>query len=383
MEYEIELRRYFHQYPEPSMEEYETAAKIETELTTMGIPHRRVGKTGVLGIVTGAGTGDKNVVILRADIDALRIQDEKDAPYRSERAGVAHACGHDAHIAALLGAARELSAHSAAFSGEVRLVFQPGEEIGKGAEDFIVEGVAEGACRVFGVHMASDLPCGTIGLTPGPNNASADYFKITVRGKSAHISTPERGIDAIAAVCGIVTALQTVATRQVSPVNPVVIGVGRLNAGDAYNIVAEKAVLEGTLRVLLPEVRAELIKKIETAVEKAANVIGANTTIEWRPLASPLVNPPEVCAEVQSLAREVFGVENIVVNRPFSFAADNFAMFQAHVPGVYAYIGSSNPAFPNTCVAHHNAHFDIDEQSVIIAARLYKAYALHVLKGVL
>jgi amidohydrolase len=383
MKYEIELRRYFHQRPELSMEEFETAAKIVTELTMMGIPNRRVGKTGVLGIVTGTGTGDKNAVILRADIDALRIQDEKDAPYRSERAGIAHACGHDAHTAALLGAARELIAHSATFSGEVRLVFQPGEEIGKGAEDFIADGVAEGACRVFGIHMASDLPCGTIGLTPGPNNASADYFRITVIGKSAHISTPERGIDALTAVCGIVTALQMVATRQVSPVNPVVIGVGRLNAGDAYNIIAEKAVLEGTLRVLLPEVRAGIIKKIEIAVEKAANVIGASTDIEWRPLASPLVNPPEICAEVQSLARELFGVENIIVNRPFSFAADNFATFQDHVPGVYAYIGSSNPAFPDTCMAHHNTHFDIDERSVLIAARFYTAYALRVLKGAL
>jgi amidohydrolase len=380
MEYEIELRRYFHRRPEPSMEEFETAAKIETELTALGIPHRRIGKTGVLGIVTGSGRGDKNVVMLRADIDALRIQDEKDAPYRSERAGVAHVCGHDAHTAALLGAARELAAQSTAFSGEVRLVFQPGEEIGKGAEDFIAAGIAEGVCRVFGVHMASDLPCGAIGLTPGPNNASADYFKITVMGKSAHISTPERGIDAIVAACSVITALQTVATRQISPVNPVVIGVGRLNAGDAYNIVAEKAILEGTLRVLLPEVRAGLIQKIETAVEKAATIVGANAVIEWSPLASPLINPPEICAEVQSLARGLFGMENIIVNRPFSFAADNFAVFQAHIPGVYAYIGSSNAAFPDTCVAHHNAHFDIDERSILIAARLYAAYALRILK---
>ena len=219
------LRREFHRYPELGMQEFRTAQRIEEELDKLGIPRTRIGKTGVLGTIRGKGTGNR-VVVLRADIDALPIFETTGAEYCSEVPGVMHACGHDAHITCLLGAAKLLAEQRESFGGEARLVFQPGEEIGKGAEDFVKAGVLENADRVFGLHVASELPIGTVGLKPGLNNAAVDQFKITVRGKSAHVSTPQLGVDALYIASQIVVAFQALVTRRTAAVEPVIIWCG-------------------------------------------------------------------------------------------------------------------------------------------------------------
>ena len=244
----IALRREFHRAPELGLHEYHTAARIERELDRCGIPHERVGETAVAGHLTGNGNGS-GLVVLRADIDALPIQETNDVPYRSQTPGMMHACGHDAHTTCLLGAAKVLSAHRADFGGEVRFLFQPAEEIGQGARPLIAAGMLDGAQRVFGLHTASDLPAGTVGVKPGANNAGVDHFIIRIHGKSAHVSTPQLGVDALYIASELVVALQSIVTRMTSPVEPVLIGVGKLNAGTAYNAVAETAVLEGTTRM--------------------------------------------------------------------------------------------------------------------------------------
>ena len=215
----IALRREFHRDPELGLHEYHTAARIERELDRCGIPHERVGETAVVGHLTGNGNGG-GLVVLRTDIDALPIQETNDVPYRSQTPGMMHACGHDAHTTCLLGAAKVLSAHRADFGGEVRFLFQPAEEIGQGARPLIAAGMLDGAQRVFGLHTASDLPAGTVGVKPGANNAGVDHFIIRIHGKSAHVSTPQLGVDALYIASELVVALQSIVTRMTSPVEP-------------------------------------------------------------------------------------------------------------------------------------------------------------------
>ena len=204
----IALRRWFHMHPEPSMKEYETAAKIEEELTRIGVAHRRIRETGVFASISGE-KGSGKVLVLRADMDALSMEDLLDKSYRSVNSGCAHACGHDAHTAVLLHAVKLLQERRHEFAGEIRFFFQPGEEIGQGARTFIEEGYLDGADRIYGAHMCSSLDVGTISLTPGPINASCDYFRIVVQGKGAHVSTPQKGVDALYIASQIVINLQS------------------------------------------------------------------------------------------------------------------------------------------------------------------------------
>ena len=368
--YITELRRYFHQFPEPSFQEFETAKKIEAELSGLGISHKRIGETGVLGIITGEKPG--KIMALRADTDALPIQEENDVPYRSQRNGLMHACGHDGHTAALLGAAKVLAADRAGFSGEVRLIFQQAEESGGGSHDFINAGVLNGAQRVFGIHMAPDMETGKISVNAGPQCASVDHFLITVKGKSAHISTPHKGADALYAACQIVNALQGIVTRRVSALDTVVIGVGRIEAGTTYNIIAEKAVLEGTLRTFSAKLRAELQQKIAELAAHIAAVSGAETEIAWKDYASVLVNDKTASKEAAEIAASIGAT--LVTDRPPILGGDDFSEYLLVVPGAYAFIGCKDPAKPG--VPLHNCRFYLDEDALVYAAGIYAGYAM-------
>ena len=268
-EYITALRRWFHSHPELSMKEFETAKRIEKGLNAIGTLARRVGGTGVLGVLKGR-QGPGRRVVLRADTDALPIQDEKTVPYASQCPGVMHACGHDAHTAALLGAARALKKLEDSLSGEIGFVFQPGEEYGKGAVLFLQDGALEGADRSFGVHMQSNLPVGQVAMNLGAENASVDHFTIRIHGRSAHVSTPELGADALYAAAQIVTALQGLVGRLKNPTDPALIGVGVLRSGEGYNIVAKEAVIEGTVRCFSEETRAMLNAKIADTARSIA-----------------------------------------------------------------------------------------------------------------
>jgi amidohydrolase len=268
-----------------------------------------------------------------------------------------------------------LQAHRADFAGEIRLLFQQGEEIGAGARQFIDAGALKCAGRVFGIHMASDIPVGKIGIKAGPNNAAVDYFRVTVHGKSAHVSTPQKGADALYAASQIVTALQGIVTRQNSPVDTIIIGVGTLNAGTAYNIVAESAALEGTTRTFTPELRENIKRRIGEVSTHTAAVSDCTINIEWKDFTSVLVNDRAVCTEVREAAAAIIGNENVITDRELSLGGDDFAEFLLQTPGVYAYVGSGNPALPNTVLPHHNCRFDIDENALVIAAGIYAEYA--------
>ena len=377
-DYIISLRRWFHSHPELSMKAFETAKRIEEELNAIGIPTFRVGATGVLGVLKGR-KGPGRRVVLRADTDALPIQDEKTVPYASQCPGVMHACGHDAHTAALLGAARALKKLEDSLSGEIGFVFQPGEEYGKGAVLFLQDGALEGADRSFGVHMQSNLPVGQVAMNLGAENASVDHFTIRIHGRSAHVSTPELGADALYAAAQIVTALQGLVGRLKSPTDPALIGVGVLRAGEGYNIVAREAVIEGTVRCFSEETRAMINGKIADTARGVAALYNTTAEIETESFTRALINDARVYAETAPLVEKVVGRGNLVV-KELSLGGDDMAEIMAVVPGVYAFVGSGSEAVPGSRLAHHTPGFDIDERCLTIAASLYVESALFWLK---
>ena len=377
-DYIISLRRWFHSHPELSMKEFETAKRIEEELNAIGIPTFRVGATGVLGVLKGR-KGPGRRVVLRADTDALPIQDEKTVPYASQCPGVMHACGHDAHTAALLGAARALKKLEDSLSGEIGFVFQPGEEYGKGAVLFLQDGALEGADRSFGVHMQSNLPVGQVAMNLGAENASVDHFTIRIHGRSAHVSTPELGADALYAAAQIVTALQGLVGRLKSPTDPALIGVGVLRSGEGYNIVAREAVIEGTVRCFSEETRAMINGKIADTARGVAALYNTTAEIETESFTRALINDARVYAETAPLVEKVVGRGNLVV-KELSLGGDDMAEIMAVVPGVYAFVGSGSEAVPGSRLAHHTPGFDIDERCLTIAASLYVESALFWLK---
>ena len=384
-DYLIGLRRYFHAHPEASLEEYETAKKIEEELDKSGIPHKRVGDTGVYAWIDGTGpegAKGQRTMALRADTDALRMEDLKEGvPYRSQKEGLCHACGHDAHTAMLLTAAKVLQAKKNEFSGQIRLFFQQAEEIGAGARQFVAAGLMEGVDRVYGSHVCSSLPAGTISLTPGPRNASCDYFRIRITGKGAHVSTPHLGVDALYIASQIVVNLQSIVARRTDPLDTVVVGVGKLTAGTAYNIVAEQAELEGTTRCFSPETRERTNRRVRETAEELCRLYGAEAEVEFKDFAAPLINDSTAAAEATRVAEEIYGPDRIIHDQQKALGADDFADYLAKAKGIYGFIGTGNPADPNTLSAHHHGLFDLDEESLLGGCNLYVDYALAYMKG--
>jgi amidohydrolase len=339
-----------------------------------------VAGTGVYAEIKGEKEGNRTIV-LRADIDALQVTEEHVCPYQSQTPGKMHACGHDAHAASLLGAAKILCEHRDLFGGTVRLTFQPGEEIGYGARIIVDEGYIDGADRTFGVHMASNVQAGQVVLMAGPNNASVDWFRITVHGKTAHVSTPEQGIDAVYIASQIVVATQALITRCTNPMENVLVGIGKLEAGTAYNIVAPEARMEGTIRVMTPELRKQTKERLEQLAKLTAQIYGGTAEVEWKDFTSPLINDEASAKEAQKTANALFGEENVITKRTPALGGDDFAEYILRVPGVYAYVGSANPEFPETTVAHHDSHFDVDEKALEVASSLYAGYAVDFLNG--
>lgn len=375
-EYISDLRRYFHKYPEESLKEFETAKKIEEELDKLNIPHKRIGETGVLGIIKGKKKSDK-VLAIRADIDALKIPDLKDVEYKSKNEGYNHACGHDGHTASLLGTAKILKAREEDLAGEVRLFFQQAEEIGQGARIFIKEGALDGVQEVIGAHVASGIELGKVAVTNGPSFASCDYFKIVVKGKGGHVSMPHLSVDALYIASQIIVNLQAIVSRQTDPIDTVVVGVGLIQGGTTYNTVAGEVVLEGTTRAFTSESRERTNKSVEKIAKNIAETYGGGVEIEFRDYASPLVNEERVTKEVGEIVKEIIGEENIIKNHPKKLGADDFAEFLIEVPGTYIQVGTRNNEVPYTASAHHNEYFDLDEEGLLLITNIEVDYILN------
>ncbi|MGM0124302.1 M20/M25/M40 family peptidase [Enterococcus sp. AZ194] len=377
----IALRRHFHQYPEASLKEYKTIAKIKEELDKIGLSYESVGETGAIATLKGKkGTG--KTLVLRADIDALELEDKTTKEYTSKNAGLNHACGHDGHAAALLGATKVLSNLADHFYGTIKFAFQQAEEIGAGAKQFVQGGFLEDVDQVFGLHLDSSVEVGKLVATPGATNASCDIFKIEIDGLSSHVAQPQSGRDALVAAAAVVTELQTIVAREVNPLDPVVVGIGVLRAGTRYNIVANHAVIEGTVRSFSFETREFVLKRVEEIAREIANAHRTEvSTFERYDAAAPLINEKSATLLAQQVASEIVGIENVITDNPKSLGADDFADFLVEAPGIYGRVGTRNLNNKETQYGHHHEKFDIDERGLALATAYHVGYAFSYLNG--
>ncbi len=401
-DYIIEKRRWLHMHPELSMKEFETAALIERELDSFGIPHERVGDTGVHAWIDGKSPASEatdttkasatdaearpdgshtskgyRCIALRSDIDALPMQDLTENAYTSTVDGACHACGHDGHTATLLAAAKVLKEKQAEFSGKIRLFFQQGEEVCGGGRLFVEAGLMDDVDRVYGAHVSPYIDAGCISLTPGPVNACSDHFRIIVHGRSSHAATPELGIDALYIASQIVVSLQTVVARSTSPLDTVVVGVGKLESGTAYNIVAEKATLDGTVRAFDPASREHTAERIREIAQGTAAMYGAEVEFIYERHADPLINDSKVVDEVTQVTKQLIPADHIIHDMKKSLSADDFAAYLTKAPGMYGYVGTRNiEKDPETGTPYHNGHFNIDEEALLLSCNVYVDYAL-------
>jgi amidohydrolase len=364
-----ELRRDLHAHPELAFEEVRTSGIVAERLRALGLEARTgVGKTGVLATVTGARPG--RTVLLRADMDALPIQEANETPYRSQHPGKMHACGHDCHTSILLGIAKNLARQSGSLHGAVKLCFQPAEETGGGALAMIADGVLESPRpdAAFGLHVWQDLDLGKVGITPGPFMAAVDEFSVTVTGKGAHGAMPHFGVDPVVCLAHMVTALQAIASREVSPFKEVVVSVTQLRAGTSFNIIPESAWMNGTVRVFDEGVWTELPGRFERVVRGVAQALGCRVEIEYRRHNRPTVNDTAMAAIARSAAIEVVGEKN-VRDDVRTMGGEDFSAFLHEVPGCFIAIGSRNEARGLTH-EHHHPRFDVDEACLEIGAEI-------------
>jgi amidohydrolase len=356
----VATRRDLHAHPETAFEEVRTAALVAEKLRALGLtPRTGVGRTGVLATVKGGRPG--KTVLLRADMDALPIQEENDVPYRSQVAGKMHACGHDCHTSILLGLSKQLTREAASLAGQVRLCFQPAEEEGGGA----IAMIADGALRdprpdaAFGLHVWQDLDLGKVGVTEGPWMAAVDEFTVTVHGRGGHAAQPELAVDPVLCSAHIVTALQSIASREVNPLKEAVVSVTRIQAGTAFNIIPETAWLNGTVRSFDPQVWKDLPVRFERIVRGVAEAFRCTVEIQFTRFNRPTVNDPAMCRFAREAAIEVVGREN-VRDDVRTMGGEDFSAFLAEVPGCFIAIGSRNAARGLTG-EHHHPRFDVDE----------------------
>lgn len=370
--YAIEMRREFHMHPEPSMEEVRTSDRILEELEKMGISCKKVADTGVVGIIEGKKPG--KTIALRADIDALDLQEMNDVPYKSQNPGFMHGCGHDGHAAGLLTAAKILKAESDKFSGRVKLLFQPGEEVAKGAKRMIEEGVLDDVDGIFGIHLWNDCKVGTVSVEAGPRMASASLFKVHVIGKGGHGSMPHQGIDAVVVGSAIVSNLQSLVSREISPLNPAVLTVGKFNAGSRFNVLAGEAYMEGTTRCFDYGVNDAFEPMMRRVIEKTAESYRATAVLDYEQLIIPTINNPEMSAIGEEAVEKILGKEGLVKYEKTT-GGEDFAFYLQKVPGAFAFVGTKNekkvPLYP-----HHHPKFDIDEDALEVSAGLYAQYAV-------
>ncbi len=360
-------RRHLHEHPELGMHEYETAKFVTERLQALGVEDIRTGisETGVTGLIRGTADGPGRVVLVRADMDALPIQEENDVEYKSQTDGVMHACGHDAHTSILLGVARVLMDRRDQFSGTVKLCFQPCEETGPGgAEWMIQQGVLEDpavdAC--FGLHVWQNEPVGYVLVGDGPVMAASDRFTIDIQGKGGHGAMPNTTVDPIVVGMAIVNALQTIVSREVDPTESAVVTVGEFHAGNAPNVIPDTATITGTVRSFTPEVQDHIEKRLVELAEGIGTAMRADVKAEYRRGVPATVNDPAMAAIARQAAIEVVGEEHVRPQVP-TMGGEDFSFFLQEKPGCYFFVGTNNDE-RGLVWGHHHPRFDIDEEAL-------------------
>ncbi|MBU8908741.1 amidohydrolase [Desertibacillus haloalkaliphilus] len=366
------LRRKLHSEPELSWQEENTTRFVCEYLENLGISYRRAKPTGVIAEITGGKPG--KTVALRADMDALSVEQlNKDLPYASKEDGKMHACGHDAHTAMLLISAKALSESKEELPGNVRLIFQPAEEVAEGAKELVKQGAVEGVDNVFGIHIWSQMPTHKVSCHPGPSFASADLFTVTFKGRGGHGAIPQDCVDAAVVASSFVMNVQPVISRTIDPQQPAVLTVGKMTVGTRFNVIAENAVIEGTVRCFDPATRDHIEEQLTHYADQVAALYGATATVEYIRGTQPVINDESSAKLVQKVAAEAFGEDVIYYEKP-TMGGEDFSFYLDEVPGSFALVGSGNPN-KDTEWAHHHGKFNIDEDALATGAELYAQYA--------
>ncbi len=369
----VAWRRDFHQHPELGLQEHRTAGIVAAALRDGGYTVQEgIAHTGVVGLLEN---GPGPVIMARFDMDALPIQEENDIPYASTIPGMMHACGHDGHVAIGLGVAQLMVASRAQWQGTLKIVFQPGEEGFNGAEIMVHAGVLENPRpeKVLAVHLWSELEIGKVAITPGPVMAAAESWEAKITGRGGHAAVPEHAIDPIVAGAAIVMALQTVVSRNVGAQDTAVVTVGQFRSGNTFNVIPDDALLRGTIRTYLPEVRETVLRRVREIIEGTAHVMGTTATLSVKALCPAVINDSQVTALVRETAHTLLGTEALSPEWR-TMGSEDAAFFLREIPGCYFFVGAHQPGTPK--VAHHNPAFNFDEQALPLSVAVMTA-ALH------
>jgi amidohydrolase len=370
----VALRRQIHQQPELGFKEQLTAAKIAGKLTEWGISHQTgIAQTGIVAMIQGhKASANMRTLAIRADMDALPIQEANDVPYKSQHDGVMHACGHDGHTSIALITAYYLSRHQDDFAGTVKIIFQPAEEGPGGAKPMIEAGVLQNPTvdAIIGLHLWNNLPLGTIGVRSGALMAAVERFNLTIQGKGGHGAMPHQTVDSIVLASQIVTALQTIVSRNVNPIDSAVVTVGQFNAGTAKNIIADTASLAGTVRYFNPNLADFFHQRIESIVAGICAAYGATYQLDYIKFYPPVINDQEITNLVRSVAVDLVETPLGIVPECQTMGGEDMSFFLQQVPGCYFFVGSANPdkslAYP-----HHHPRFDFDETALSTGVEMF------------
>jgi amidohydrolase len=371
--YTKKLRWEFHMHPELGFQEFHTSKVIAEELSCMGLEVQTgIAKTGVVALMQGKEPGP--VIMVRADMDALPINEVTGAQYASLNSGVMHACGHDGHVAILLTVAQLLNKNRDRFAGSVKFIFQPAEEGLFGAEKMIAEGVLENPVPDYclGLHIWNEKPIGWLGIANGPAMAGAEKFKVVFHGKGGHGASPHLAVDPVIAASQTISALQSIVARNVPPLHPAVISVCTIRGGEAFNVIPNYVEISGTIRTFEPEVRDLVMNRFRDVVSETTKAMNCQADIDLERLTPATINDPRISSLVQSTALRWYPPARIERGNYLTMVSEDFAFFLEKVPGCFILVGSSNPD-KGLNASHHNPKFDFDEQVLPQAAALLAA----------
>lgn len=374
----IEIRRWLHQHAELSWQEYESTEYIIAYMEKLGMEvHRYEGHTGCWAMIRGGkATANSKTILLRADFDALPIQEETGLSFASKNKGVFHGCGHETHAAMLLVACKMLMEIRDELPGNVKILFQAAEETAIGAKYYVDQGILDDVDAVYGCHTVAWQKDGTISVNAGPRTASTDEFSIHVQGVGCHGGMPHQGKDALVAACSVVMNLQTLVSRMTDPIDSLVVTVGTIHGGSNYNVVADTADLSGTVRTYSPEVRARVPEQMRQVAESTASAFGCTASVDYQYKTGPVIhNDPQMNRIAHDAVLKLFGPEVLLETRPVG-GGDDFAYFSERVPGIYAFIGAAMPSDDGAIHAHHHPKVCFDESSLKMGVAMHVQMAV-------
>ncbi len=365
----IALRRDFHQHPELGFEEFRTSKIIADWLNSLGLQVKTgIAKTGVIGVLQGMT--ESPVVLLRVDMDALPIEEQNNVDYASEVSGKMHACGHDGHVAIGLGVVKLLAAHRDRLPGTVKFVFQPAEEGDGGARQMVAEGVLDNPRPDYamGVHIWNEKPLGEYALTPGPLMAGGEIFSVRIKGKGGHGAAPHKSVDPVATVAQIITALQTITSRNINPLESAVVSVCTVNTGSAFNIIPHEAIFTGTIRTFKPSVFATVRDRFADIVHNIASAMNCDAEISIERVTYPVINDPEITAIMSEVVHQI-DRDAIIDSAHQTMGSEDFSYMMQEIPGCFLLVGSANPQ-KSLDYGHHHPKFDFDETCLPFAVAI-------------